>query len=59
MLRDDAGNSLKLNISQRLPLDTAYYQRMIDLGKDELALMIAVETNERSPVTSLIKYLEV
>ncbi|KAH7725541.1 Protein GRLD-1 a [Aphelenchoides avenae] len=55
LLRDDDGNALKLTINQRLPLDTNFYQKMIDFDKQELALMIAVEGDR--PVETLVKYL--
>uniref|UniRef100_A0A915E5E5 Uncharacterized protein n=1 Tax=Ditylenchus dipsaci TaxID=166011 RepID=A0A915E5E5_9BILA len=56
ILRDESGNSLKLLISQRLPLDNNFYQKMIDFNQRELALMVAVE-GDRS-AEPLVKYLQ-
>ncbi|KAI1710008.1 RNA recognition motif domain-containing protein [Ditylenchus destructor] len=56
ILRDDSGNALKLAISQRLPLDNNFYQKMIDLDQRELALMVAVEGS--TSVEPLMKYLQ-
>ncbi|KAI1715838.1 RNA recognition motif domain-containing protein [Ditylenchus destructor] len=56
ILRDDSGNALKLAISQRLPLDNKFYQRMIDFDQRELALMVAIEGS--TSVEPLVKYLQ-
>lgn len=57
LLCDHKGNSLKLNISQRLPLDEALYQKMMDFDKKQLALMVAIEADES--VEGLVNYLKV
>lgn len=54
-LRDESGNSLKLNITQRVKLDQSFYQEHIELGSRELALMIAASNNLSSD--KVIQYL--
>lgn len=56
-MRDDAGNSLRLNISQRLPLDDTFLHKMMEYDKRDLALMVAPEGNQTNE--NLVKYLQV
>ncbi|KAI1706265.1 RNA recognition motif domain-containing protein [Ditylenchus destructor] len=56
IMRDESGNALKLVISQRLPLDNNFYQKMIDFNQRELALMVAIEGS--TSAEPLVKYLQ-
>lgn len=56
-MRDDAGNSLRLNISQRLPLDDTFLHKMMEYDKNDLALMVAPEGQQSNE--TLVKYLQV
>lgn len=57
ILRDEDGNPLELDITQRLPLDRDLYRTLKKLDHRNLVIMVGVEA--KPSVEPLVKYLQV
>jgi hypothetical protein len=55
LLREEDDSAIKLKLDQRLPRDSAFYEKLLDMDQNQLAFMVGVEGSHS--FTPLIEYL--